>query len=212
MNETPRCRMCSRPASWSALLGTFRTYCSGSACTNQDRICQRCEAPFRINRNGANHKYCSAECIGVRVISGGTRRWGNSCAWCNKPGARRPQNNSAWPYVCQECLGPIKHVAHLFKDHHVPHERAREFAANPQCAICQRDLLEKMPDRYSGKLRNALVIDHDHSCCPTGASCGECARGPLCNRCNQGIGLFLEDPAHLESAIQYLKNPPWKSS
>lgn len=37
-----------------------------------------------------------------------------------------------------------------------------------------------------------LVIDHDHTCCPTEITCGKCLRGILCADCNRKVG-FLED-------------------
>lgn len=50
----------------------------------------------------------------------------------------------------------------------------------------------------------ALVIDHDHSCCPAGKSCEKCRRGLLCNNCNRGLGLWRDNPAVIASAIVYL--------
>jgi Recombination endonuclease VII len=64
------------------------------------------------------------------------------------------------------------------------------------CALCSR---EPAPDRQ-------LDIDHDHR---TGA-----VRGLVCNRCNQGLGQFGDDPICLAHAAAYLlhwerpENPP----
>jgi Recombination endonuclease VII len=54
------------------------------------------------------------------------------------------------------------------------------------CALCGR---EPTPDRQ-------LDIDHDHR---TGA-----VRGLVCNRCNQGLGQFGDDPICLAHAAAYL--------
>lgn len=42
-----------------------------------------------------------------------------------------------------------------------------------------------------------LVVDHNHA---TGA-----VRGPLCSRCNVGIGMLGDDPERLEEAARYLR-------
>jgi hypothetical protein len=60
------------------------------------------------------------------------------------------------------------------------------------CAICRQPETYK----YKGKIVR-LAIDHNHK---TG-----CYRGLLCGRCNSGIGLFEEDIAILQQAIQYLE-------
>lgn len=49
-------------------------------------------------------------------------------------------------------------------------------------------------------------IDHDHACCPTRISCGECVRGVLCGPCNQGMGNFKDDAERLLKAVEYLEH------
>jgi hypothetical protein len=56
-----------------------------------------------------------------------------------------------------------------------------------------------------GDGERALAVDHDHSCCPGETSCGFCVRALLCQRCNQGIGQFREDPALLRAAADYIE-------
>lgn len=51
-------------------------------------------------------------------------------------------------------------------------------------------------------------VDHDHSCCGPGVSCGKCIRGLLCSRCNTAIGLLDDNTARLEAALAYLTDPP----
>lgn len=62
-----------------------------------------------------------------------------------------------------------------------------------RCAICKGD--------NGGK---SLVVDHDHSCCPSRKSCGKCVRSLLCAYCNWGLGSFRDDIARLQAASQYL--------
>lgn len=64
---------------------------------------------------------------------------------------------------------------------------------NYACAICK--------DTPEAKVLN---IDHDHSCCNSGSSCGKCVRGLLCSRCNFGLGAFKDSISNLEKAVQYL--------
>jgi hypothetical protein len=47
-------------------------------------------------------------------------------------------------------------------------------------------------------------IDHDHSCCAGKRCCGRCIRGILCMLCNNGLGLFRDNPRLLVSALDYL--------
>ena len=49
-------------------------------------------------------------------------------------------------------------------------------------------------------------VDHDHSCCPTGSSCGKCVRGLLCPSCNQVLGSVHDNPTTLRNLAQYLDN------
>ena len=63
------------------------------------------------------------------------------------------------------------------------------------CAICQ----ECPSDERS------LSVDHDHSCCPGAATCGECVRGLLCAPCNSGIGYLGDSAERLARATNYLQ-------
>lgn len=61
-----------------------------------------------------------------------------------------------------------------------------------KCAICKQFL--EIPH-----------VDHDHNCCPSGVSCGQCVRGVLCKHCNIGISHFKDNPEYLQAAADYLK-------
>lgn len=60
------------------------------------------------------------------------------------------------------------------------------------CAICKQ-VGFKMLENH----RTSLSLDHCHA---TGK-----IRGLLCHSCNQGLGLFKDDPQNLEAAAVYLR-------
>lgn len=75
-----------------------------------------------------------------------------------------------------------------------------------RCAICQ--VHENESTILGGEgTRRRFAVDHDHSCCPTSRSCGECVRGILCHLCNVALGSFKDDPQVMRAAIQYVSAP-----
>ena len=69
------------------------------------------------------------------------------------------------------------------------------------CAIC------------GGTWVRALVVDHNHKCCPGENTCGKCLRSLLCGPCNSGLGSFRESINNLHIAIEYLEKnegSPWQ--
>lgn len=62
---------------------------------------------------------------------------------------------------------------------------------------------------YKGKChgcqeREATNIDHDHSCCNTRFSCGNCVRGVLCNQCNTALGLLGDSVEKVTNLLSYI--------
>lgn len=198
--DAPRCRMCTRPAHRTAA-GIVLTYCSSSGCKNRERLCQACGGLFLMGVDGAGTKYCSSAC---KVQGWRQPQPRTFCAWCERPNPDRYRNRSGiWPYICSECVAPIRHLADRLKSHHVTHEQARRLLDDPGCEVCGRDIVAKYR-RSDGKVRARLVVDHDHSCCPGEKSCGRCVRGLLCSQCNAAAGMLGEDPAVAQQLAGYM--------
>lgn len=72
-------------------------------------------------------------------------------------------------------------------------------------SLSEQRYIEMMstPCAGCGTLSN-LSIDHDHSCCPSRSSCGECVRGTLCISCNLAVGSVRDDITILTNLIKYL--------
>lgn len=64
-----------------------------------------------------------------------------------------------------------------------------------KCKICNKSM--EQPTSTRGQDLNVVAVDHCHK--------NGNVRGLLCNACNKGIGLLLDDIHILESAILYLK-------
>lgn len=205
---TPRCGMCARPARWLRTRAEWARYCAGASCTNRERLCQLCAAPFHVGLDGAGNKYCSPGCKHDAYRLGRRRPVeAIACAWCtaSAPVGTKLRPDATWPYICQTCVHPIRHLLGRLKDHHVSHELARKLVDDPGCHVCGLDIVAKVRNATSGKVRALLVVDHDHGCCPGEKSCGACVRGLLCGGCNSAAGMLGEDPARAAALAAYLR-------
>lgn len=88
---------------------------------------------------------------------------------------------------CKECL----RKANLFRRYKITVDQYNLLFLKQEgnCAICKK---------HQVSLRETLNVDHCHY--------SNKVRGLLCNKCNQGIGLFGDNIFILEYAIEYLKN------
>lgn len=64
-----------------------------------------------------------------------------------------------------------------------------------KCAICGRE---------ASLFGRMLSVDHDHRCCPTAPTCGQCTRGLLCATCNAALHSIERDRQWLLWAFSYL--------
>lgn len=68
--------------------------------------------------------------------------------------------------------------------------------ANGICRICEREMKKGVGNHIAPG--EVACVDHDHD---TGA-----IRGMICSMCNNGLGLFRDNPQILESAAKYLRD------
>lgn len=83
--------------------------------------------------------------------------------------------------------------ARVFLRHGITEElfKAKLLQQGGGCAVC-------------GKLREKMVIDHDHAHCSGSYGCVECFRGVLCSSCNRGLGIFEDKVEYFQAAINYM--------
>lgn len=204
-SPAPQCRMCARPARWLINDRLYSMYCAGRSCGNRNRICQECGDPFVIGVDGAGTKYCSAACKTVAYHPISTTRQRTLCAWCGTRQVKgRTRRDEIWPYVCDACTQPIRHLLHRLRTHHVDLERVRQLLEYPWCEVCGRDIVTPVMDSITGKYRSYLVVDHDHRCCASTNSCGACVRGLLCSSCNTAAGMLQDSPRNALRLGKYL--------
>lgn len=154
-----------------------------------------------VAKGSGRRKHCSANCQALdynsRQRNGAPRPRYLKCAMCGrgfsltvKSGQRIQRVDTKW---CPDCGRDSSEVLRFRKYGVTPDAYAAAVVLG--CDIC-------------GRTDKDLHVDHDHSCCPpvrgNGATCGECVRGFLCGNCNRALGLFQDDTARIERAINYL--------
>lgn len=198
--DGPTCAKCDRPARQGSV------YCAGKACTNRDRVCPTCGSGFHMGVNGAGTKYCSSVCMLRRNNGTDAGAQPYTCAWCGATARRSQTVRAIWPYICLDCINPIRHLVDRLKNHRVPHEMARRLLADPGCDVCGRDIVVRATN--DGRYIAGLTVDHDHRCCPGSHSCGQCVRGFLCPACNSAAGLLRDDSQIAAAMAAYLGTRP----
>lgn len=141
------------------------------------------DAPWHGTTNGYTNHCCRCEdCRAVFREYSNVRRKRPEVAERIRAGARE---NAKLP-----------HVRHA--------KRARNYGLTPEelTALLDAGVCSACGTTEPGF--HGWSVDHDHSCCDTDSSCGECVRGILCRTCNVALGQVGDNIDHLEALLQYL--------
>jgi hypothetical protein len=167
-------------------------------------VCQVCNAPLpkKEGNRGRVQKFCSAACKSNNYHykrTGTTRADTRECRGCGaefsiagqrNPDGKLKRSDTRW---CSRCRPELSQGAQAKRLHYRYGIALDQYEAASQrgCEIC-------------GTTDAKLHVDHDHSCCPGGYTCGGCVRGFLCGQCNQALGLLKDDPDRMVAAAAYV--------
>jgi Recombination endonuclease VII len=171
--------------------------CREPGCTNPRRTVQGA----RYCEDHARGKdYAMANC-GPSTIKTCVR---NGCAQ-EFPEPKKIQSDvtRAWTEFCPDCRSLSPLTLQQLQSHRVPPHLVTAWlkcGEDLPCAICNRTLTRRSRSSQP-------VIDHDHSHCPTHASCGRCIRGVVCTKCNTEVGHLegLVRAGLFDQAVRYIK-------
>jgi hypothetical protein len=173
-------------------------YCSKSSHDGFESYCKDCKKQAVRDayekRNGRK-----------QATNSKTHKWCPHCQTC-KPHAAFQRTNgkrkrlSGYCKKCQQTINRIKHASRT------PEARRNDSykrlygitLQEYECMLKEQDGRCKLCGTTEpGGRGNHFAVDHDHVTNEI--------RGLLCQKCNQGLGLFCEDPMLLAKAIKYLK-------
>lgn len=147
-----------------------------------------CSEPAR-SVQGA--RYCDEHATSIGYVLTGREPFAERrCVGCDQTFAavrgKWSETSLTWHEFCGECrvLSPLSLTR--LRAHHVPAETIRAWLRcgdRLPCAVCGTRLSRRSASA-------SPVIDHDHTCCPGGTSCGACIRGVTCQPCNTMVGYF----------------------
>lgn len=160
MKECYKCKQ-TKPAS-----DFYKSYLKYST-DGLDYYCKYCRTGESIkSHRGGNKKPCSiSECETSHYAYG----------YCRKHYARFKRTGSTDKRLA--VTGPNTKDLMLRLKYLITLEEFNKMAANG-CEIC------------GDKPEHSLHVDHDHSCCDSAKTCGECVRGILCSRCNKAVDKY----------------------
>lgn len=95
-------------------------------------------------------------------------------------------------YSCKNCIAHSAFINNIERKYKISYDDWKKMHNDQgnRCAICGKN--EK------------LLVDHDHSCCAGGSSCGKCIRGLICFKCNVTLGMVSDSKETLQKMVEYL--------
>lgn len=134
------------------------------------------------------HPTSRKERHGLCSVCGRDHRWYESMLY------QLPENRQElYRLTCHHCR---RYYSGQIKEHRLRTDLALRLMLARVCECCAQAL-----PRHHGRI--AVVVDHDHRCCPVdSASCGECVRGFVCRSCNVALGWY--EAADLAQLRAYL--------
>lgn len=161
-----------------------KTFCS-KQCMKVQRfeiICKKCGKPFFVTPfYKEKRKYCSWICSPVGKIKYGFAHDGvkrcTSCGLEKSITDFRPniRTKDGLMTNCERCVKDKR----IKKEYNV----SLDYIEGKPCEIC-------------GSYKK-ICLDHDHAL--------KIPRGPLCHKCNSGLGMFQDDLESLKNAVIYLQ-------
>lgn len=147
----------------------------------QFRECPKCKVQKTLESFAKNKRKPS-----------GYNSWCKQCTnqWAKDNQEIRSQKVKAYYEANKEEILEYKKNWHYLKRYNLTLEEllTMKVEQNSRCKICGK--------HESETPRKSLCVDHDHT---TGK-----VRGLLCESCNQGLGLFYDNPDNLKNALEYL--------
>lgn len=166
-----------------------------------ERTCDECKKTYLAR--ASNQKFCSPNCRDLalstwRKEQRKAMREPTPCAEC---GALFVRTSGSGKYCSDACRKIVKQRS---TQENFLRSRYRltmndlqvliEKSGN-KCAICEKGFTS----------RTDMHIDHNHNCCNSEFTCGNCVRGLLCGKCNAMLGMANDSLQILWRAIEYLK-------
>lgn len=220
------CKSCGRPLTWSGRGRPPSKFCSRK-CKEDHRSaskhaallerragqrCAFCGGPVPLEA-GSRVQTCSKACSVAwqnqrrrEAKRSAQRAEGILCVACSQPVPVPDTGRRRTKYCSPECKKRTMDIR--WRERSPGYMRQYIYGITPEqyaallakqdgrCAICRSA-------DWPGKWKRPNV-DHDHA--------GGAVRGLLCGNCNNGIGMFGDDPARLRAAANYLEHAPREST